>query len=87
MFLYYYFLSRYEESRSYASGGNQPALNGEKIGKFVINLPPINEQNEIIKRVGKLLAMVDELEKQVAERKGQAQMLMQAVLREAFEGK
>jgi type I restriction enzyme, S subunit len=41
----------------------------------------------LIDQADRLLAMVDELEKQVAERKTQAEELMQAVLREAFEGK
>lgn len=34
--------------------------------------------------VDSLMAVIDELEKQVAERKEQAQLLMQTVLREAF---
>jgi type I restriction enzyme S subunit len=83
-YLWYYFLSRYEESRSYASGGNQPALNGEKIGKFVLNLPPLAEQQAIIERVDKLMVMIKELEKQVFERKDQSEMLMQSVLCEAL---
>lgn len=33
-----------------------------------------------------ILAIIDDLEKQVAERKGQSEMLMQAVLSEAFAG-
>jgi len=50
-------------------------------------LPPLAEQQAIVDRVEKLLSMVDELEKQVSERKEQSEQLMQAVLREAFEGK
>ena len=49
-------------------------------------LPPLAEQQTIVDRVENLLAMVDELEKQVTERKEQSEQLMQAVLREAFEG-
>ncbi|HCL55425.1 MAG TPA: hypothetical protein DHW82_00215 [Spirochaetia bacterium] len=51
-----------------------------------ISLPPLSEQQAIVDRVEKLLSMVDDLEKQVSERKEQAEQLMQAVLREAFEG-
>jgi type I restriction enzyme, S subunit len=50
-----------------------------------IPLPPLAEQHIIVTRVNSLMAVIDELEKQVAERKEQAQLLMQTVLREAFE--
>jgi hypothetical protein len=45
---------------------------------------PSSVQHAIVERVDRLLAMVDQLEQQVAERKVQAEELMQAVLREAF---
>ena len=38
----------------------------------------------VVKRISELMVMIDELEKQVSERKDQAKMLMQSVLREAF---
>jgi type I restriction enzyme S subunit len=53
---------------------------------YPIAFPPLAEQQAIVARVDSLMAMIDELEQQVAERKEQAQMLMQAVLREAFAG-
>ena len=86
-YLWYFFLSKYMETRAAASGGNQPALNSVKVGEFFFPLPPLAEQTAIVERADRLLAMVDELEMQVAERKGQAEELMQVVLREAFEGK
>lgn len=51
----------------------------------LLPLPPLTEQQVIVEFVEKFLAMVDEMEKQVNERKGQSDQLMQAVLREAFE--
>ena len=56
------------------------------VASFLFALPPLAEQQAIGDRVEKLLSMVDELEKQVSERKEQSEQLMQAVLREAFEG-
>ncbi len=58
----------------------------QTIRAFEIPLPPLAEQQAIVKRVEKLMAMIDKLEKQVSKRKGQAEMLMQSVLREAFTG-
>lgn len=70
----------------YFTGSGIQHLTGEKLKTIVFPLPTLAEQHAIVERVDRLLAMVDELEKQVAERKGQAEELMQAVLREAFEG-
>ncbi|MDD2366898.1 MAG: restriction endonuclease subunit S [Desulfuromonadaceae bacterium] len=70
-----------------ASGGTSAGnFNLEKIRTFPVPLPPILEQLAIVARVDNLMVVIDELEKQVAERKDHAQMLMQTVLREAFAG-
>jgi restriction endonuclease S subunit len=58
----------------------------QELKKIVIPLPSIIEQNEILSKYKYILAIIDELEKQVADRKEKAEQLMQAVLREAFEG-
>lgn len=67
-------------------GAAQPNVNGTSLSNLKLPLPPLAEQQAIVDRVEKLLSMVDELEKQVSERKEQSEQLMQAVLREAFEG-
>lgn len=54
--------------------------------ELIFPLPPLAEQKVAVTRVDSLMATIDELEKQVAERKKQAQLLMQTVLREAFDG-
>jgi type I restriction enzyme, S subunit len=64
----------------------QPSLSMETIRDIDFPLPPLSEQQAIVNRVEKLLTMIDELEKQVSDRKEQLEQLMQAVLREAFEG-
>jgi restriction endonuclease S subunit len=58
----------------------------EEMLALPVPLSAIAEQKVIIQRVEKSFFMVDELEKQVSERKEQSEQLMQAVLREAFEG-
>ena len=62
----------------------QPSLSMETIRDLDYYLPPLAEQQCIVKRVDSLLAMVDFLEKQVNERRVMADELMQSVLREAF---
>ena len=62
----------------------QPNIKLPTLSELVIALPPLPEQQAIVDRMGSLLSMVEELEKQVSERKDQSEMLMQAVLRETF---
>ena len=57
----------------------------DRFKSYPIPLPPLAEQDAIVELVDKLMAMIGELEKQVTERKEQSEMLMQSVLREAFE--
>ncbi len=93
IFNYSYYLKYFFESPFYwkqlydaAWGAGQPNVNGTSLSRLLLPLPPIAEQYAIVKRAGKLITIVDELEKQTIERKEQADMLMQTVLREAFEG-
>lgn len=82
-----YFLScAQDDLMKYAPATAQKNINLEIISKLVFPTPPLAEQKAIVERVEKLLFMVDELEKQVSERKEQSEQFMQAVLREAFEG-
>ncbi|WP_052331122.1 restriction endonuclease subunit S [Planktothrix agardhii] len=84
-YLWYFFLSKYLETRQIASGGNQPALNSVKVGSFPFPLPPLAEQKAIVEKVDYLMKIIDQLEAQIKHRKQLAEDLMQTVLREAFE--
>lgn len=53
--------------------------------QLLFPLPPIIEQEIIIKKVAALQEMLSNLETQVSERKNQIEMLMRSVLLEAFE--
>ncbi len=87
--LFHMFLSS-PEIRGYfrakAKGSQQtmPKINQRVVIETLIPLPSLPEQSAIAGRLDKLMAMIDELEKQVSERKEQSEMLMQSVLREAF---
>lgn len=76
----------YSKGNIASSGTSAGNFNLEKIRTFPIPLPTISEQQAIVARVDNLMSDICELENQVAERKEQAQLLMQAVLREAFDG-
>ena len=76
----------YREVWDRAMKSSTPIINKGKWETIPIPIPPIAEQQAIVDRVEKHLTMVDELEKQVTERKEHSEQLMQAVLREAFEG-
>ena len=71
--------------KPYITGGFQPKLSQANLFIIPVALPPLAEQQAIVARVDSLMANIDSLEAQVTERKTQAQLLMQTVLREAFE--
>lgn len=69
-----------------ASGQTMDVINIGILKKLTFPLPSLAEQQAIVAHVDGLMTVIDELEKQVAERKEQVQLLMQTVLREAFDG-
>ena len=62
-FLYYYFMCNYWNIRECAVGGNQLNLSGTIIGKLGIEVPELEEQEEI----SRILDLLIEKENQVAE--------------------
>ncbi len=56
----------------------------QTIRAFEISFLPLAEKQAIVERVDNLMAMIDDLEKQLSERKEQSEMLMPSMLREAF---
>lgn len=80
------FCREYFRNNAKGAQKSMPKINQGIVNNTIIPIPPLAEQQAIVERVEKLLSMVDELEKQVSARKEQSEQLMQAVLREAFEG-
>jgi type I restriction enzyme, S subunit len=62
----------------------QSNINATKLSMFRFPLPPLHEQNAIVAKVEKLLALCDQLEHEIRQNQGRAEQLMQAVLSEAF---
>ncbi len=75
-------LKQYDEMRSAAAGGAQPNLNLQKIKDVLVPLPPLPEQKRIVAKVDQLMALVDQLEVQLAEARGKAAALLDAVVAE-----
>jgi type I restriction enzyme S subunit len=63
----------------------QPTLNVNVLEKTPIPLPPLCEQNRIVEKLDELMASCNELEKSIQQSKTQAEMLLQASLKEALE--
>jgi restriction endonuclease S subunit len=85
------YLKRFFESPYYwkqlydaAWGAGQPNVNGTSLSNLILPLPPLEEQKMVVKRLDDLMIIIDELEKQVTDRKDQSEMLIQSVLQEAF---
>jgi len=72
--------------KPYITGGFQPKLSQANLSKIKVAIPPIEEQKEIVKKIESLFKICDALEEQIEQSKADSEMLMQAILREAFEG-
>jgi type I restriction enzyme S subunit len=85
-FIFLYCLSQYEQIRQEAEGGNQPNLNLDKIKRWNVILPPLEEQTEIVKRVEALFAIADKIEERYKKAKKQVDKVQLSLLAKAFRG-
>ncbi len=67
-----------------ATGSTIKNLSLKAMNDFPVPLPPIAEQHRIVSKVDQLMHLCDELETQLNQSKKDSEMLMQAVLQEAF---
>ena len=72
-------------SYSTGKGSSQGNLNVNNVRAFLIPIPPAEEQKEIVKKIESLFKICDELETQIKSSKINSEILMKAVLKEAFE--
>ena len=86
-FLYYLLSSKFKYFNSNPKQAGLPHMNGSLLDKMLIGLPPLLEQKAIVDKIEILFEKVESLEQEIAQSEQHAQMLMQAVLKEAFEGK
>jgi len=72
--------------RSLAYGQGKPGLNLDNIRSVVLALPPLVEQNEIVRRVKQLFALADQIEARYEKAKEYVDNLKQSILAKAFRG-
>jgi type I restriction enzyme S subunit len=74
------------EVARFAKSTAQPSLSMGSIRSFNIDLPPIDEQTEIVRRVESLFAVADRLETRLTQARSAAERLTPALLAKAFRG-
>ncbi len=67
-------------------GMDMPRINVEDARAVPVGLPPVPEQQEIVRRVDALFALADTIEKQVAAATARADRLTSSILAKAFRG-
>jgi type I restriction enzyme S subunit len=70
-YIFNFLLSQYFRLRMESFGGNQPNLNLSVIKRWKVPLPPLAEQQEIVRRVESLFALADQLEQRLAQARRQ----------------
>ncbi len=65
---------------------NQSSINQQDVKAVLINLPPLNEQKEIVRRVESLFKKADEIEERYKKAKEFVDKLTQSILAKAFRG-
>ena len=80
------FLREYFINNCTGSSPSMKNLSRLTINEGLLPLPPLEEQKAIVAKVEALMEKCSALEQQIIQSEAHAQMLMQAVLKEAFEG-
>jgi len=87
-FLYLFFQSDlyWKQISENISGSAQPNCNASKLASLILPLPPVPEQQEIVRRVEAMFKLAEAVEKRVAAATTRAEKLSQAILAKAFRG-
>jgi type I restriction enzyme, S subunit len=75
-----------EMIKLYDNGSAQPNLSAADVARFVVPMPPTDEQSEIVRQVGELFALASSIERRVQDATGRAAKLPQSILSKAFAG-
>lgn len=88
IFLHKLILSPYFQKLIFGSttGAGREGLPKYNLEQFIIPLPPLHEQEQIVAKLVELMAFCDGLEESIKESQGYNEKLLQEVLREALKG-
>lgn len=88
IFLHKLILSPYFQKLIFSSttGAGREGLPKYNLEQFIIPLPPLHEQEQIVAKLEELMSFCDGLEQSIKESQVYNEMLLQQVLREALQG-
>ena len=85
-FAKWFFEKNYEDMRMLSSGGVQPNLNLGIIKNMILPLPPLAEQQRIVKEIESRLSQASTSSAYIENALQQAEALRQSILKKAFRG-
>lgn len=85
-YIFWLLLSKYIEDvyLDFMDGFNSPSITHDQFKSTIIPVPPLKEQKVIVEKVELLMQKCQALEQEIKTSEANAEMLMQAVLKEAF---
>lgn len=85
-FLFYYFMKNYWQFREEAVGGNQPNYSAKMISSWIISLPTLPEQHEIVRLIDDLLARERAAQQVTEQALASIDLMKKSILARAFRG-
>lgn len=85
-FLFYYFMKNYWQFREEAVGGNQPNYSAKMISSWIISLPTLPEQHEIVRLIDDLLARERSAQQAAEQALASIDLMKKSILARAFRG-
>ncbi len=86
LYVYYWLLFRYEETRQLGSGNNQPAMNSTIVKEIPIPIGPLDELSAVVESIESQMSVVEHLDADLSGKLATATALRQSILRHAFTG-
>lgn len=85
-YCYWLMLSPYviDGLMNYMKGINSPSINKEHIEHYLFPLPPLSEQQEIVRRIDSIMDAVSSLENQISESERTSEELLKAIVGEVM---